>query len=72
MGYVTATSSCLGCGKMFSYNPMRVPSLTHQGTRRPICADCVARVNPMRVRNGLEPIVPLPDAYEACDESELG
>jgi hypothetical protein len=40
--------------------------------REPIYEGCVARVNPIRIANGLAPIVPLPDAYEPCDESELG
>jgi hypothetical protein len=71
MGYVTAMSPCIGCRRVFSFNPARVPSVTHEGTRRPICADCVERVNPMRIKNGLAPIVPLPDAYEPCDESAL-
>jgi hypothetical protein len=39
--------------------------------REPICRNCVERVNPQRIKNGLEPIVPLPDAYEPVDESEL-
>ena len=72
MGYVMATSNCIGCGRLFSYNPMRVPSMTYKGSREPICAICVARVNPMRKKNGLPEIVPAPDAYEACDEGELG
>jgi hypothetical protein len=72
MGYVTAMSACIGCKRIFSYNPLRVPSCSAAtGTREPICADCVARANPMRIANGLEPIVPHPDAYEACDESEI-
>jgi len=71
MGYALAMSPCIGCNRVFSYNPVRVPSLTHGGTRRPICADCVERVNPMRAKNGLPLIVPLPDAYEACEEGEL-
>ena len=71
VGYVFATSACVGCGRIFSYNPMRVPSLTINGSRQPICEGCVARVNPTRIKNGLPPIVPFPDAYEACDESEL-
>ena len=73
MGYVSAMGPCIGCGRIFSFNPLRVPSLTPPGgtTRLPICADCVARANPIRVANGLEPIVPFSDAYEACDESEL-
>jgi hypothetical protein len=72
MGYAIATSACIGCGRVFSYNPMRVPSLTLNGKREPVCAVCVARVNPLRKANGLPPIVPLPDAYEPVDESELG
>lgn len=73
MGYVTAMSPCIGCRRVFSYNPMRVPSCSAvTGKREPICATCVDRVNPMRIANGLEPIVPHPDAYEACEEDELG
>jgi hypothetical protein len=71
MGYVFATSPCIGCGTLFSYNPVRVPSLTWKGTREPICANCVERVNPRRIANGLPPIVPFDDAYEAVDEREL-
>ena len=72
MGYAFAMSPCIGCGRVFSYNPVAVPCVTINGTREPICLSCVERVNPERKRNGLSPIVPLPDAYEACDESELG
>jgi len=72
MGYVMCTSPCFGCGQIFSYNPMRVPSIPIDGDRKPICRTCVERVNPRRVANGLPPIVPFPDAYEPCDESELG
>jgi hypothetical protein len=72
MGYVMATSACFGCKRLFSYNPVRVPSITIDGVRQPVCEACVERVNPMRAKNGLPPIVPLPDAYEPCDESELG
>ena len=71
MGYVMVMSPCIGCGQPFSFNPTLVPSIQHEGTRRPICADCVERVNPKRVANGLEPIVPHRDAYEPCDESVL-
>ena len=71
MGYITAMAPCVGCGRPFSFNPVRVPSITINGSKQPICANCVARVNPMRIANGLEPIVPLPDAYEACAEDEI-
>ena len=71
MGYAYCTSVCFGCKRLFSYNPMRVPSIPIDGVREPICLACVNVVNPRRVANGLEPIVPHPDAYEPCDESEL-
>lgn len=71
MGFVLCTSPCAGCFRIFSYNPMRVPSIRINGSREPICRLCVERVNPVREKNGLPPIVFAPDAYEACDESEL-
>lgn len=70
-GYVFATSSCYGCGQVFVYNPTRVPSVLVRGVREPVCGVCVLRANPVRVKNGLEPIVVLPGAYEACEEGEL-
>lgn len=73
--YATAYGACYGCGRIFGFNPVHVPSLpahlTSTGTKEPICLDCVTRANPMRVANGLAPIVPHPEAYEACHESEL-
>jgi hypothetical protein len=71
MGYALCHGHCIGCGQLFSFNPVRVPSLRWKGSREPICQSCVDRVNPQRIANGLEPIVPAPDAYEACEESEL-
>jgi len=71
MGYALCMGPCIGCGAIFSFNPMRVPSIRVRGEREPICRACVERVNPVRIANGLEPIVPLPDAYEGCEESEL-
>ena len=72
MGYAMAVGSCVSCRKVFSFNPMRVPSITYGGTRQPICQDCVDRINPERRKNGVPEIVPHPDAYTACDEGELG
>lgn len=71
MGYALATSHCFGCNRLFTYNPMRVPSINIRGSREPVCLACVEAANPKRIANGLAPIVPAPDAYEACDESEL-
>jgi hypothetical protein len=49
MGYAYCTSACFGCGRLFSYNPVRVPSIRVNGNREPICQTCVDRVNPQRV-----------------------
>jgi hypothetical protein len=57
---------------LFSYNPMRVPSIRDlNGVRQPVCRDCVEQVNPMRQKNGLAPIVPAEDAYEPISEEEM-
>jgi hypothetical protein len=71
MGFVSAMGTCIGCKRIFNFNPVRVPSITINGSKEPICANCVERVNPMRIKNGLQPIVPAVDAYDACDEGEL-
>jgi hypothetical protein len=67
-GYMMGMAKCFGCGKPFWFNPHRVPSIIVDGEREPVCADCVERANPQRIANGLEPIVPLPDAYEPSEE----
>lgn len=71
MGYVMATQACFGCKRPFMFNPHRVPSIRIEGIRQPVCRECVERVNPLRVKNGFEPIIPHPDAYEPMDEHEL-
>ena len=71
MGYAFATSACFGCGRLFTYNPVRVPSIRIKGVREPICLACITATNPKRIANGLEPITPHPEAYEPCDEREL-
>jgi len=71
MGYAIAWGPCYGCKRLFGFNPVRVPSVVVDGEKYPICADCVARVNPLRIANGLAPIAPLPGAYDPCDEGEL-
>lgn len=68
MGFAFATSACLGCGRLFTYNPVRVPSLFGE----PICQLCITRVNEERPKRGL-PLWPVAaDAYEPVDEAELG
>jgi len=78
MGYALAHSACIGCGRIFGYNPKHVPSIRMKngredpnGEREPVCQDCIERANPIRIRNGLPPIIPHPDAYEPIDENEL-
>jgi hypothetical protein len=71
MSYVTCYGHCCCCGRLFGFNPVRVPSLTVNGSREPICQSCVDRANPIRKQNGLPLIQPRPDAYEACVEEEF-
>ena len=70
-GYALAFGPCVSCRETFGFNPVRVPSVRIGGERQPICRTCVERANPMRIGNGLPPIVPAQDAYEPCEESEL-
>lgn len=65
MGYMLVMSDCFGCGRVFTYNAERVPSILVNGQREPICQDCVNRVNPTRKANGLPEIEVLPGAFEA-------
>jgi hypothetical protein len=71
MGYVGVLGNCVACGRLFYFSPTKVPSLIIAGEREPVCASCVEWVNPIRLASGLDPIVPLPGAYEPDDESEL-
>lgn len=71
MGFVSVYGACVACRKLFHFSPTRVPSVTLNGTREPICATCVAAANVRREANGLPPIVPLPGAYDADDEADL-
>lgn len=63
MGYLIATAPCVGCSTPFSFNPERVPSIEVEGVKRPICRNCIERVNPQRIANGLPPCIPLRGAY---------
>lgn len=71
MSWVFCHGLCYGCGRVMSFNPNLVPSIAINEVRRPICQDCVTRVNPLRIQNGLALIVPLPGSYEPCDQREL-
>ena len=70
-GFVWATGTCFGCRKPFNFNPHKVPSHRHEGTREPVCGDCMALVNANRKERGLEPFPIDPEAYNAMPEGEL-
>ena len=53
-----------------SYNPNRVPSVSVDGSRAPICVDCVEALNEIRAGNGLGPLVPMSGAYEPSDDGD--
>jgi hypothetical protein len=71
MGYAIAIAPCIACGKLFGFNPHRVPSVVIKGTREPICRDCVEQANPERVARGLAPFTVYPDSYEVVEEGGL-
>lgn len=68
-------SACVGCDRVFTYNPHLVPSIrvsrvdgqwreNPNGSKEPVCESCVRAANPIRQQNGLDPIEILPGAYE--------
>ena len=65
-GHLFVLGPCGMCGQVFSFNAEHVPSFRPQPhrSRQPICADCVAAINPQRIANSLDPITPHPAAYE--------
>jgi hypothetical protein len=71
-GYVFATGRCINCGRVFSFNPHKVPSTSAvTGSREPVCRPCFDRLNAKRVELGLEPWPMMPGAYEPMPEEEL-
>jgi len=70
VGYFYLVGTCWSCGAVFGFNPDRVPSIMVGGQRRQVCRDCIERANPRRVANGLDPVVPLPGAYEPQPEGD--
>jgi hypothetical protein len=70
LGYLFVLGHCIGCGRLFTFHPQKVPSVVVYGVREPICQECVNRFNPLRKAKGLEEIVPLPGAYEPMNEEE--
>ena len=71
MGYAIVTGSCIGCQKLFGYNPHRVPSIRIDGVRQAICRSCAGIVQDNQRRDGLDVTEIHPEAYEPIHESEL-
>jgi len=65
MAYMICTGHCIGCGRMFNFNPYRVPSVRVDGVREPCCRQCVEMANSLRLEKGMEPFAIPDDAYEA-------
>ena len=65
-GYLFVLGPCGVCGQPFTLNADHVTSFRPQPhrSREPICADRLEGVNRQRIANGLDPIVPRPDAYQ--------
>jgi hypothetical protein len=54
---------------MFTANPHLVPSLRlKSGEQVVFCRNCVEEANPIRIKNGLDPIPILHGAYEPAPE----
>jgi hypothetical protein len=71
MGFVFATGHCIVCGNLFTFAPDFVPSVRVNGEKEPVCKSCVENANPIRKKNGLEPIRVHPNAYEPQEEGGM-
>lgn len=79
MGYALCMGDCCICGRMFGFNPHKVPSMRldkngkpdDSAPRAPVCRSCLDKWNEARVKVGMEAIPALPGAYEAMPEEEL-
>lgn len=71
-GFVLAHGDCINCGRPFSFNPVWVPSVRVKGVRQPVCRACMEGENSRRKAAGQPLLAIHPDAYEACEEGELG
>lgn len=73
MGYVLVTGTCTLCHRLMMFSPTKVPSIRIKGEREPVCASCVAAAQAYQREHNL-PVWPdpLPGAYEADSEEEIG
>lgn len=71
MGYALMWSPCVRCGRVFGFNPHKVPSIRINGEREPVCRDCYEVLAAIQKKAGME-VLPLDaQAYEAIDEHDL-
>jgi hypothetical protein len=70
-GFAIVTSACVNCGRVFGFNPHKVPSVNVNGTREPVCEPCLKVWNTHRVAAGLPAIPALPGAYDPLPAAEL-
>jgi len=64
MAWMFVQGSCVACNAFISFNPNRVPSISVDGRREPLCELCHARWNKIhRTAKNLEPVPIHPDAY---------
>jgi hypothetical protein len=72
-GWVYCHAYCFNCGRFFSFNPHRVPSIraAHDHPREPICSACFDEINSYRASKGMPPFERYPDAYDPLPEAEL-
>jgi len=71
MGYVYAMGHCYCCKAIFCFNPHKVPSISTETGKEPICLNCMMIVNAKREANGVPAFSINEDAYEALPEDEL-
>lgn len=72
MGYCFVWGACVNCHAPIAYNPIRVPSLTVNGHKEPLCEACFNKWNEIhRTSKGLAPLPLNPDAYKPCNEADL-
>jgi hypothetical protein len=71
VGFTLCIAPCAGCGKIITFNPVRVPSVRVHGVKEPVCKECIDKANFLRKEKGLQELEYASDAYEPCDEGEL-
>jgi hypothetical protein len=70
-GFAFVIGCCFSCGRTFTFNPHKVPSIRVGGEREPICRACMDDLNRRRVRLGMAPEPIQPDAYDPIPEGDL-